>query len=53
LNQGRLRGKIRLVYIPEGDNKLDPSAIFQQWGRKGIISYLNTAKKINTDIYNF
>lgn len=53
LNQGRLRGKIRLIYIPEGDNKLDPSAIFQQWGRKGIISYLNTAKKINTDIYNF
>ena len=51
LNQGRLKNKIRLVYIPVDENKLDPSAIFQLWGRKGIITYLNSAKKINTEIY--
>ena len=47
LDNGRLKDKIRLVYIPVDENDLDPSKIFQLWGRKGIISFLRTAKKLS------
>lgn len=47
LNNGRLRNKIRLIFIPVNELELDPSKIFQLYGRKGIIQYLNSAKKIN------
>lgn len=47
LDNGRLKGKIRFVYIPVDENDLDPSKIFQLWGRKGIISFLRTAKKLS------
>lgn len=50
LNQGRLRGKVKFIYVPVDENDLDPSKIFQLWGRKGIIQFLNSAVKINTDI---
>lgn len=46
LNQGRLKGKIRLIYVPVDENDLDPSKIFQLWGRKGIIKFINSAQKI-------
>ena len=52
LNQGRLKDKIRLIYVPIDDNDLDPSKIFQLWGRRGIIKFINSAKKINDKIYN-
>lgn len=43
LNQGRLKGKIKYIYVPDDENGLDPSKIFQLWGRKGIIRFLNSA----------
>lgn len=48
LDQGRLKGRIRIVMIPVDENDLDPSKIFQLWGRRGIIKYLNSAQKIRT-----
>ena len=47
LNNGRLQGKIRFIYVPITDEDLDPSKIFQLYGRKGIIQYINSAKRIN------
>lgn len=47
LNQGRLKGKIRFIYIPVDDRDLDPSKIFQLYGRKGVIQFLNSAKLIS------
>lgn len=47
LNQGRLRDKIRVIEIPKDDRDLDPSKIFEIWGRKGIIHFLNNAKYLN------
>jgi DNA primase len=47
LDQGRLKGKIRLIRVPENEDKLDPSKIFQLYGRKGIIQFLRTSKKFN------
>jgi DNA primase len=46
LDQGRLRGRIRIVRVPVDENDLDPSKIFQLWGRKGIIQFLNSAQKL-------
>ena len=46
LNQGRLRDKIRIVEIPKDEMDLDPSKIFQLWGRKGIMRFLKTAKRL-------
>lgn len=46
LNQGRLRDKIRIVEIPKNEMDLDPSKIFQLWGRKGIMRFLKTAKRL-------
>lgn len=43
LNIGRLRGRIRIVLVPE---KYDPSLINEKWGRKGIIKALKGAKKL-------
>lgn len=51
LNQGRLKDRIRFIYVPVDENELDPSKIFQLYGRKGVIQYLNSAKKLNLDIY--
>lgn len=50
LNQGRLRDRIRLIYVPVDENDLDPSKIFQLWGRNGIVKFINSAKKINNEI---
>lgn len=47
LNSGRLKGKIRYIYIPVDERDLDPSKIFQVWGRNGIIQFLRSAQKIN------
>ena len=47
LNNGRLRDNIRFIYVPIDERELDPSKIFQLYGRNGIISFLNTAKIIN------
>ena len=47
LNQGRLKNKIKFIYVPQNDEDLDPSKIFQLYGRKGIIKFLNSAKKLN------
>jgi len=46
LDQGRLKDRIRLVSIPVDENDLDPSKIFQLWGRKGVVHFLNSAKKL-------
>ena len=51
LNQGRLKDRIRFIYVPVDENELDPSKIFQLWGRKGIVKFLNSARKLNLDIY--
>ena len=47
LNHGKLYNKIR--YIPVNDN-LDPSEIYEKWGKKGIIEYLKNASQIE-EIY--
>jgi len=44
LNHGRLYGKIR--YVPVA-NDLDPSLIYQLYGKKGIIKHLANSIKIN------
>lgn len=44
MNHGRLYGKIR--YVPVNDG-LDPSEIYQRYGKKGIISFLRTATTID------
>lgn len=44
LNNGRLKGKIKYIYVPVDDRNLDPSKIFELYGRQGIIQYLNTAQ---------
>lgn len=46
LNQGRLKDKIKLIYVPQNDDDLDPSKIFQLYGRRGIMHFINSAKKI-------
>ena len=52
LNQGRLKDKIRFIYVPIDENDLDPSKIFQLWGRNGIVKYIKSAKKIKKENYN-
>ena len=52
LNQGRLKNKIRFIYVPVDENDLDPSKIFQLWGRLGIIKYIKSAKKIKNKFYS-
>lgn len=47
LNHGRLSNKIKFIHIPYNENELDPSKIFQLYGRKGIIQFINSAKKIS------
>ena len=44
LNHGRLYNKIK--YVPV-NNDLDPSEIFQKYGRKGIIDHIRNAQKIS------
>lgn len=44
LNHGRLYGKVR--YIPTSE-ELDPSLIYEKFGKKGIISHLRNARQIN------
>jgi hypothetical protein len=46
LDKGRLKDKIRYIFIPIDDRELDPSKIFQLYGRKGIIQFINSAKKL-------
>lgn len=46
LNQGRLKGRIRFIEVPVDERDLDPSKIFELWGRKGIIQFLRSAKEI-------
>lgn len=43
LNNGRLTDKIKVIFKGDGDK--DPSEIFQHYARKGIIEYINSAKK--------
>ena len=45
LNQGRLKDRIKMIE-PIGEK--DPSEIYQKYGNKGIIRYINSAKKIKT-----
>lgn len=46
LNHGKLHGKIR--YIPvDKSSGLDPSKIYELYGKKGIINYLKNAKEID------
>lgn len=44
LNHGRLYNKIRIVH---NEGKKDPSEIFEESGRKGIVECLSNVKKIN------
>jgi hypothetical protein len=44
LNHGRLLNRIR--YIPLSDD-LDPSKIHELWGKKGIIQFIRSARKLN------
>lgn len=44
LNYGRLYNKIRYIHLP---NDLDPSKVFELYGRKGIMYYLSQSIKIN------
>jgi len=46
LDNGRLKGKIKYVYVPVDERDLDPSKIFELYGRKGIIEFLNSAKQL-------
>lgn len=46
LNEGKLKGKIRFIELPSDDRDLDPSKIFQLYGRKGMVQFLNTARKL-------
>lgn len=50
LNTGRLKDKIRMIYVQIDENDLDPSKIFQLWGRNGIIKFINSAKKLSNKI---
>ena len=43
LNTGRLRGRIRIILLPE---KLDISLINEKYGRVGLLRYLKTAYKL-------
>lgn len=43
LNIGVLRGRIRIVLVPE---KYDPSLIHEKWGKRGIIKALKNAKTL-------
>ena len=47
-----LKNKIRFIYVPVDENDLDPSKIFQLWGRRGIIKYIKSAKKIKNKFYS-
>lgn len=44
LNHGKLYGKIRYIYTDLGK---DPSEIYENYGNKGIINALRSAKKVN------
>ena len=44
LNNGRLKNKIKLIYLPQLDK--DPSEIYKKNGYKGIINCLNQAVKL-------
>ena len=46
LDQGRLKGRIRFIYVPADERDLDPSKIFQIYGRNGIIKFINSARKL-------
>ena len=49
LNTGRLYNKIRLIPVAKD---LDPSLIYQEFGKKGIIEHLKQAVKIK-EVYLF
>lgn len=44
LNHDRLYGKIRYIPVPD---ELDPSSIFEKFGKRGIISCLRNSCKLN------
>lgn len=44
LNGGQLRGKIRAIEMPNG---YDPSDIYRDYGKRGILKLLASAKEIN------
>lgn len=44
LENSELNGRIRLIECPNG---YDPSLLFEKYGKKGIISLLTQAKKLN------
>lgn len=46
LNHGKLHGKIRYIPIDKSSG-LDPSKIYELYGKKGIIHYLKNAKEID------
>ena len=46
LDQGRLRGRIKFIEVPVDENELDPSKIYQLWGRNGIIRFINSARRL-------
>jgi hypothetical protein len=43
LNQGKMYGKIRYISLPID---LDPADIYKKWGKRGIIQFLKSGKKI-------
>ncbi len=47
LNHGKLYNRIRFIPVSV---ELDPSEIYQNWGKKGIIDHLKTAAQIK-DVY--
>ena len=51
LNQGRLKGRVKIVYVQQDENDLDPSRVFQFWGRSGVIKFLNSARKLKDYAY--
>lgn len=44
LNTGALQDRVRMIKCPDG---YDPSDVFKKWGRKGILSLLSSAKKLD------
>jgi hypothetical protein len=46
LDKGRLKNRIRYIFIPVDERELDPSKIFQLYGRKGIIQFINSTQKL-------
>ena len=52
LNVGRLRGRIRIIMVPDGDIKFDPSKIYELYGYRGIVGWLNSARELkNNEIF--